>query len=213
MCGTRASSQFLREEFMSKASFYGLTAIWFGLVVAGFVQMARYQSTPGQGAQAARRMPTVAQMTPIAGAGTIVMFVHPRCSCSQASVSELERLVGQIPERTATYVVCVVPPNVEAGWLDTPLVSRLKSLAGIVVLDDINGELLSAFDAKTSGETFVYDKNTNRIFHGGITRSRGHEGTSAGRVAVAALLGGRTQNSCTTPIFGCPLVASLESRQ
>jgi hypothetical protein len=194
---------------MSNASFYGLTAIWFGLVVAGFAQMASYQSTPGQSAKAARRMPTVAQINPVGGTGTIVMFIHPKCPCTQASLSELERLVSQIPAETRTYVVCAVPAEAGADWLDTALVSRARSLAGVVVLNDTDGAMLSAFDAKTSGETFVYDKNSERIFHGGITSSRGHEGANAGRFAVAELLGGRTEKSCTTPIFGCPLVASF----
>lgn len=194
---------------MSKASLYVLTAIWFGLVVAVFSQMAIYQSTPGQSAEAARRMPVVAQVSPVAGAGTVIMFIHPKCPCTQASLSELERLVVEIPAETQTYVVCVVPNGVGEDWLDTALVSRAKSLAGVVVLNDTDGEMLSAFDAKTSGETFVYDENAERIFHGGITPSRGHEGISAGRVAVAELLGGRTEKSCTTPIFGCPLVASF----
>lgn len=206
---TAQVSRFVAKNPMSKASFYGLTTIWFGLVVAGFVHMASYQSAPGQSATAARRMPTVAQIKPVAGAGTIVMFIHPKCPCTQASLSELERLVGQIPAETRTYVVCAVPADVGEDWLDTALVSRAKSLADVVVLNDTDGEMLSAFDAKTSGETFVYGENTELIFHGGITPSRGHEGTNAGRVAVAELLGGRTEKSCTTPIFGCPLVASF----
>lgn len=192
---------------MRKPLLYGLVVGWFVVVLVGFAQMAKYQATPGQRADAAQDLPATAQVRPVQGVGTIVMFIHPQCPCTQASLSELERLLCEIPSGTSVYISCLSPDGDGNDWTTTSLVQRAKSLSGVTVLHDSTGEVSAAFGPQTSGETFVYDKHRRMIFHGGITASRGHEGDNAGRSAIASLLNGVADTVSQTPVFGCPLVS------
>jgi hypothetical protein len=74
-----------------------------------------------------------------------------------------------------------------------------------VVFDD--GSLARQLGAETSGYVALYDANGRLLFSGGITRSRGHEGESAGRRTICALLAGEVVADPKTPVFGCPLFA------
>jgi hypothetical protein len=55
-----------------------------------------------------------------------------------------------------------------------------------------------------SGQVLAYDGQGRLAFNGGITASRGHEGDSAGRSAVEAMLAGR-RHAATAFVFGCLL--------
>lgn len=197
---------------MRKPVLYILTTGWFVLVLAGFAQMAEYQSTPGQSAQPANGFPVNTQITPVPATATVVMFIHPQCPCTRASLSELERLQCQVPATTRIYIVCAWPPDAPDNWADTPLVHSAQSLQRIKFVNDVDRTLLTAFDSKTSGETFVYDEHCGLVFHGGITRGRGHEGDNAGRSAIGQLLNHGTASTVETPVFGCPLRSTVGNR-
>ena len=50
-----------------------------------------------------------------------------------------------------------------------------------------------------------FDAKGQRLYSGGITASRGHEGDSVGGDAVAALLRGEPTRTAGLPAFGCRL--------
>jgi hypothetical protein len=50
------------------------------------------------------------------------------------------------------------------------------------------------------------------LFAGGVTASRGHEGTSTGGDALAALLEGAPSTTASTPVFGCRLVTPAKDK-
>jgi hypothetical protein len=51
----------------------------------------------------------------------------------------------------------------------------------------------------------VYDAAGRRLFSGGITPARGHQGDSFGRRRILALLSGSTTDRAESPAFGCAL--------
>lgn len=136
----------------------------------------------------------------------VVGFLHPHCPCSQATVAELERAVTRIGG-TAEGLVLVVRGFHHLGddWHETPLVARAHRIPGARVIIDMDGTIAGQFDARVSGETFAFAVNGQRIFHGGVTASRGHEGINAGIQAIEAVLDGREPITSRQPVFGCLL--------
>src|SRR5690606_30657808 len=131
----------------------------------------------------------------------------PRCPCTAASISELDRFLSRTGPRFASTVVFVVPPAVEEDWADTANVDAAGRLPYTEVrLDD--GRLAETFGAKTSGAAFVFDTDGALLFHGGLTASRGHEGLSAGIDALGAIASGRRPAAPNCPVFGCRLFSA-----
>jgi hypothetical protein len=75
-----------------------------------------------------------------------------------------------------------------------------------VVADD-GGVESQRFGALSSGQALLYGADGRLLFAGGITESRGHQGDNAGESAIAALVlgAGRSGQSSSTPVYGCPL--------
>ena len=118
---------------------------------------------------------------------------------------ELERLASQCRDKMALRIVFVRPAGFSEGWEQAQLWNTAKRIEGAVVLSDANGLEADRFGASTSGESFLYSPAGKLLFRGGLTASRGHEGESAGRRAVADLIDRKRSEQVQSPVFGCPL--------
>ena len=107
-------------------------------------------------------------------------------------------------------VVFVRPRGVAADWEQTSLWAAAAAIPGVRVRCDEEGKLAQRFGVQTSGHVLLYDPEGHLLFSGGITRSRGQQGDSAGRRALLARLSGETRSLTTTAVFGCPLFAPGE---
>src|ERR1700677_3560971 len=77
---------------------FGMAAMyvaWLAAVLGGTILMARYSNIPGNDGAAPKVWPTESQIPLDAHRPTLVMFVHPRCACTRASLGELEILQAQ----------------------------------------------------------------------------------------------------------------------
>ncbi len=70
---------------------------------------------------------------------------------------------------------------------------------------DLAGREAALFSVSTSGTTVLYDAGGARLFAGGITSARGHEGNSFGQQRLVALLGHGAADRGDSPVFGCGL--------
>jgi hypothetical protein len=134
---------------------------------------------------------------------TLVMFLHPQCPCSRASVAELATLMSRSAERLSAKAIFVAPTSAPAGWVDSDLWRQVKSIPGVVASVDQGGADARTFAATASGDVSVYDRDGILVFHGGITESRGHEGDNAGLDAILALVRGEQPAVRRTSVFGC----------
>ncbi len=178
--------------------------LWLGTVFTGFGVLARYAITAGAPDSAPLSWPTESALRR-GEKPTLLMFVHPRCVCSRASVAELDRLMQRIGQRVSARIVFVKPEGTPAGWEQTPLREAAKAIVGAVVVDDPNGVESRRFNAVTSGTSLLYDRDGTLLFHGGITAQRGQEGKSVGQERIAALVERGGQRLEDTPVFGCAL--------
>ena len=143
------------------------------------------------------------------GQPTLLVFAHPKCPCTNATLGELEALLQGTAKKAAVTIVFSRPPGADALWDDTALSRRAQLIPGVNVAHDVDGIEAQRFGAKTSGFTLLYSGVGKLLFRGGITDGRGHSGDNIGRSAVAALLRGDRAETTRTRVFGCPLFASL----
>jgi hypothetical protein len=174
--------------------------------------LTRYKNTPGEQEGAPVRWPAESRLEPAADRHTLVLFAHPHCPCTHASISELARMMSHFGGRTAVRVVIVRPQGVGKDWDDTELRRRAASVQGATVVLDEDGAEAARFHASVSGFTVLYDAGGELRFAGGITASRGHEGDSFGQRRIAALLSGQTVDRADAPVFGCSLVGTDHTR-
>lgn len=161
------------------------------LGVAGFG--ARFENTAGSPGAPVDDWPAATAIGRVGGRATLLMFVHPQCNCTKASLAELREIVDANP--TAADVVLVVDDD------DGPAMTL--DLPGARVVHE-HGEESERFGVATSGEVLLFDAAGRRQFVGGITRGRGLRGPNPGRISLEAALADTTR-SADAPVFGCPL--------
>lgn len=145
------------------------------------------------------------------GRQTLVVFLHPKCPCSRATIAELKRLLtgdgaAQAPA-PAVVIAAVTPPGADESWTKAPNIERALTLPGSAVYVDRGGVEAQRFGAVDSGTVVLFDADGRRRYSGGVTAARGHEGPSAGGSSLAAALAGGFRTPVTCPAFGCRLVA------
>jgi hypothetical protein len=187
--------------------------LWFGAAASGLWVLWAYENRPGTAANAPGRWPEQSDLARDAGRPTLILLVHPRCTCSDASVTELAEILARAAVRPKAYVMFLKPSGVSDDWEKTDLWRRATDLPGVTVVRDDDGLKAGMFGAATSGQTFVYDGSGTLLFSGGITGARGHVGENAGRAAVLASLNRPAADSNpSTGVFGCPLFAGAATR-
>ena len=182
--------------------------LWFSVVGAGTVLMTRYSTTPGANMVAPVSWPRDSQIALDRSRPTLLMFLHPNCSCSRASLGELDRLLASAAGRVTVHLLFLKPEKTVPDWEKTDLWRTASSMAAVSVHTDKAGTEARRFHAETSGQTLLYSPTGMLEFQGGLTISRGHAGDSPGRTALLELLHGGQATQVKTPVFGCGLFES-----
>ncbi|GMU38008.1 MAG: hypothetical protein KJ057_13430 [Phycisphaerae bacterium] len=180
-------------------------AVWATVLFFGGKRIVEYAARPGSSAAPDMYWPAGSRIAHPADRPALLMFLHPKCPCSRASLSNLERILSFGASRVRCTVVFVCPESVSESWRDSDLVGKCRVIAGLSVMFDDGGAEARRFGATTSGHVLMYDARGRLFFSGGLTPARGHEGDSSGMDAVRALISGATPVSVMTPVFGCPL--------
>jgi hypothetical protein len=181
-----------------------LSAAWLLALGYGMRVLFKYETTPGASGPAAMRWPATSILPRDFDKPTLVMFAHPHCPCTRASIGELAQIMAHVAGKVNAFVLFVKPTGAGPNWDETDLRASAAAIPGIVVLTDEDGKEAARFGAETSGHTVVFDHGA-LLFSGGITASRGHAGNNVGENAVLAALGQQSISHARTPIFGCSL--------
>jgi len=178
---------------------YGATAAWILALAAAFAGLALYAGRPGQAAS-----PTPTLRSPPRERWRLMMFLHPRCACSRASLSELARLLARLRDRVDAEVLFVDPDGAPTAD-DRSLWSQASAIHGAKVSRDAHAAEARRMGALTSGQVLLFRPDGRLAFAGGMTPSRAHEGPNAGAMAITALVDGRAPARDRTAVFGCAL--------
>jgi hypothetical protein len=182
--------------------------LWVAALVTSAVVSSARDNRPGETGKAPSHWPADAGFARESDRWTLLAFAHPRCPCTRATLSELERIVARCRERLAVQVLCCLPEGAPEGWERTPIWAQAERIPGARVAVDSGGAIGRRFGAHTSGAMVLYDPEGRLRFYGGITGSRGHEGDNAGRSAVIDIVLHGQATLSETPTFGCPLLES-----
>jgi hypothetical protein len=184
---------------------------WLMIVSVGFATFLQYKATPGDHSGRAgvepAEFPQSTNLQRHADRPTLIMFAHPCCPCTKASLHELKALLAECPELQPALVIFTLPPGSPVEWSHTPLVEQARQSNHLRVVVDEYARLTTQFGVTTSGHVLFYDAAGTKKFSGGITALRGHEGWSAGRGTITALCRNLPCERLDTPVYGCPLFA------
>ena len=172
----------------------------------GIVMVLDYENASGSAGNAPQHWLSGTSIPLDPTRDTLIMFAHPRCPCTRASLGELNRLLAQSNGRIAAHVLFFRPPNFPADWTHTELRRTATAIPGVTVQDDVDDAVARKFGAETSGYVLLYNPGGELLFRGGITGSRGHAGDNAGESAIISLAMGKTASVTQTPVYGCSLL-------
>jgi hypothetical protein len=189
---------------------WALAAVWIIAVVAGLSVLWSWENTPGATGDAPPRWPADSGLSRAADAPTLILFAHPQCSCTRASLGEFAEILARATSPPRTYVVFLKPVGIGVDWEKTDLWRAAVKLPGVTVIRDDDGLEATRFGVITSGQTVLYDQSGELLFSGGITGARGHAGDNAGRASLVSLLNQGSTDLSATSVFGCPLFAFLD---
>src|SRR5215510_8565066 len=180
-------------------------AIWLIGVGTGLVALWRYEVTPNARAEIPKLWPSSSQLGRNPDLFTLVMAAHPHCPCTRASIDGLARIMSRLSGRVQAYVLVLKPNELPEAWEKTEVWRSAARVPGVSVVADVDGREASRFQAKTSGQTVVYEPGGRLVFDGGLTAARGHAGRAASQDQVVALVEGRTTTPVVGNAFGCGL--------
>lgn len=150
----------------------------------------------------------------------LVMFLHPHCSCSRSSVGNLNHILQTLPADSDVDVDLYFfrPETVPADWHETTLWTEARRIPGAVCHVDPDGRRTTEFGVATSGHVLLFAPGGARVFSGGITSGRGHDGENPGGESLSRLLCGLEsafesrlaieQNSFA--VYGCEIVSTAD---
>jgi hypothetical protein len=194
----------LRRACVRVAVALGVLA-WIAGITLGMQRLWTYKSTPGANAAAPVTWPGSKLIQPIAGKSTLVMFAHPLCSCTRASLAELDSILQHSGGRVAAWVLFLHPEGAPDSWEKSATWDAARRLPFAHVATDRGGAEANRFHASTSGQVVLYDANGHLQFSGGITGARGHVGDNSGKARVVSLVDTGTAEAHDHEVFGCGL--------
>jgi hypothetical protein len=207
-----------------------VVAVWLLLTIAGLGKLLSYSNRPGQIGQVPSVWPLSNVIQRSVSRPTMVLFAHPKCPCTAATLDELAWIMTRCGEQLDCQVLFVRPSEEGESWVRTANWSKASQIPSVNVLIDHEGRGANLFGARTSGHAMLYDADGRLQFEGGITPSRGHRGDNGGRNRVIKLVLGdslagpsaadRPRQAVgvasanftieSTRVFGCPLFAPSE---
>jgi len=191
----------------------GLCLAWFFAVGTGIAYVSKYQNLAGDTGATPRHWPNAApfQLTP--AKFTLLLFAHPQCPCTRATLEELNRLLARCGDRVDTHVFFLQSAGLAANWTRSGLWSSAAEIPGVTLHEDLDGATARRFGAETSGYALLYDTRGELLFRGGITAGRGHAGDNAGENMILAQINSPAANVEQTPVYGCSLLTKCSPDQ
>jgi hypothetical protein len=188
-----------------------LVGLWVSGVALGMRSLQAYGTGAGTSGSFALRYPQDSQIRVAeSDRPSLLIFLHPECPCSRASLEELDRVLARASVKPAVYAVFVVPKGWSTPRAKSALWLRASRMTGVTPVLDRDGVEARRFGAATSGQVYAYTATGALAFSGGITPGRGHNGDNPGRDQLEKYLAdpGRASTVAKWKVFGCALFSA-----
>jgi len=184
-----------------------VVAVWFVALAALFGQLVAYSAEPGSKGRPPVQWDDALPLERDPEHWTVLIFAHPRCPCTRATLAEFARLHGVYHDRISATLVLYHPVDQPADWTDGALRRAAERIDGLRLVMDPGGKITERFGVQTSGHVLAYAPDGGLGYCGGLTTSRGHEGVSHGVVQLRKCFDkGSSQPLARYPVFGCPIL-------
>jgi hypothetical protein len=177
--------------------------IWLVALSVGFKGLFDFSGTPGIASSLNSGWPASSKLKVPPNSDLLVLFLHPRCACSRATLAELESLLPALKGRVKVSIVFFRPKGKDEAWIKGTIWKQATSLTDVEVTIDRDEFESNAFHAVTSGQAYYFDAAGVMRFSGGITPARGHVGENDGVRAIQTLASQRSAEITQTPVYGC----------
>ena len=181
-------------------------SLWVISLIIGLALLLNHDFAEGAAGQSPINWPTESHIPHSDHDFTLVMFAHPRCPCTRASLEELTKVLADNKQSVEASVVFYKPSSVDDSWEHTDQSQTAAKIPNVNIVSDVNAVEAKLFDAYTSGQTLLYGPTGELLFSGGITMARGHVGDNVGRDAIEAMLSNLAPDTHSTPVYGCPII-------
>ncbi len=182
-----------------------IVILWLSAIGYGFSILLHYQFKANSEVTGIESWPNNSKLKLDPRLDTLLIFVHPHCPCSRASVAELNKLLTSFHQKLHTIVIFSKPKSKDDVWLKSDLWTKAESLPGAIIYVDDDNEEAKKFMTNTSGEVLLFKSNGTLVYHGGITGSRGHEGDNKGKTLISNYLKTGRMPGEEGQAFGCSL--------
>ena len=195
----------IKSNPLLRLRFAAAQLAWLSLVVSGFCCLISYEMRAGSSAVAPGEWPADVNLKFDPLRHNLVMFAHPKCPCTDASLKELRNVLAQARGAINPTIIFFKPAGTRSDWEQTDLFRNAMSTSGLNVVIDPDGFIAGKFGARTSGQVMLFDGRGHCVFTGGITGSRGQEGDNRGCALLLARTIGDVGGLAETPVYGCAL--------
>ncbi len=192
---------------------------WGVAVAAGAMLMNVYSMAPGSAGAPPVRWPGGTEIPLDRRCPTLLIFLHPQCPCSDASLDELAAVIDRTGGRVSAWALVYRPRISNDDWFPREFREAMAAIPGLSIAEDHDGVEAALFGIETSGHVLLFGPGGDLRFSGGITDGRGHRGESLGRrVLIARILDNRSPARPSipeargatmpvdAPVFGCSLL-------
>ena len=182
---------------------------WGVLLAGSFAVVHAYMARPGPVATVvAARWPAQTELGQPGGVAQLLVFLHPRCPCTDATLTNLSTVVRAESKSGAPAEITVVISGPAASGGCPPQLQRtLDAMGHVKVRIDADGRMARDFGAATSGHVVWSDGQGRVGFSGGITPGRGHVGPCESLALLAAAMKshGSDKPVEATAVYGCSI--------
>ncbi len=213
----RSANEDSRRLLSREIRYPVLAGIWLVLVALGLGFLMRYANAPGDQGDALLAWPADSGVPRSDSKPTLLVFAHPKCPCTRATLEELSWIMTRCKDRVDCQVLFFHADGAGPDWVKTDCWHTASSIEGVNVISDPQSRSATRFGVRTSGHVLLYDQRGRLLFEGGITPSRGHRGDNPGRATLLSLIRDGSSDSLnstkpaaaidSTCVFGCPLHA------
>ena len=183
-----------------------LISVWLIAISTGLYFLYQYQNKNGELGTSSSHWIESSNIHFEENKNNVLMFLHPYCPCSRASLNELAKILSHKIKPSTVKIILAKPESKDSNWVyESPLYKITKEL-NFQSLIDKNSHESKLFEAKTSGLVLIFNKDKKLMFRGGITDSRGHEGDNKGAQKALTILQSISSQSLEEFfVFGCEI--------
>ncbi len=176
---------------------------WIVIIFFCIYLLMQYEGFPGEKGRAPQFL-APNKIIKTTNLPTLILFVHPRCPCTRATINELSIIMTKCKDKVNANVLFFTPTGYPDSWAKTDTYYSTKLIPQVKVYFDRGGKQIKRFHALTSGHVLLYDSSKKLIFSGGITKSRGNIGANLGLYSVIEKIKANKEQKVTeTSVYGC----------